>query len=56
MEENNEVKNGKNIADDITKKEKPPLMSKVKKNAVLLGIFVVSGLFIYGKRNRTRKT
>lgn len=48
MEENNEVKNGKNIADDITKKEKPPLMSKVKKNAVLLGIFVVSGLFIYG--------
>ena len=48
MEENNEVKNGKNIADDITKKEKPPLMSKVKENAVLLGIFVVSGLFIYG--------
>ena len=48
MEENNEVKNVKSIEEDITKKEKPPLMSKVKKNAVLLGIFVVSGLFIYG--------
>ena len=31
MEENNEVKNGKNIADDITKKEKPPLCQRLKK-------------------------
>lgn len=48
MDENNEIKDTNKNTEDITKNEKPPLISKVKKNAVLIGIFAVTGLFIYG--------